>query len=170
MPCSVPSNSERCVALNVRRQVALVDREAMVLAGDQHAAGVQVLHRVVGAVVAELHLHGARAAGQAEQLVAQADAEGRDVRHDQLADGVDGVVAGRRIAGAVRQEHAVRLEREHFLGRGLRRHHGHAAAAVGEHAQDVVLDAVVVGDDVEALVRAHHRRSSGCHSEPSFHW
>src|SRR5207245_3767274 len=29
-----------------------------------------------------------------------------------------------------------------------RRHHGHAAAALGEEAQDVVLDAVVVGDDV----------------------
>jgi hypothetical protein len=34
--------------------------------------------------------------------------------------------------------------------RRLSRHHGDAAAAAGQHAQDVALDAEVVGDDVEA--------------------
>src|SRR5207342_668698 len=41
---------------HVRRQGALVDRESMVLAGDQHATTVQVDDRMVGAVVAEFHL------------------------------------------------------------------------------------------------------------------
>jgi hypothetical protein len=79
MPCRLPSNSEtwvtRTFAGNV---VAGIDGEAMVLAGDQHLAGVEVLHRMVGAVVAELHLHGLAAGSQAHQLVAEADAEHRD--------------------------------------------------------------------------------------------
>src|SRR5690606_12098994 len=76
---------------HVRRQRRLVDGEAVVLAGDHHPLAVQVLDRVVGAVVAELHLVGAGAGGQAEQLVAQADAEHRQLRRQDLADGGDGV-------------------------------------------------------------------------------
>jgi hypothetical protein len=68
----------------VGRQRGLVDREAVVLAGDADAAGVEVLHRVVGAVVAELHLEGACAGGECEDLVAQADAEGRQPGVDQF--------------------------------------------------------------------------------------
>src|SRR5215207_6543429 len=39
----------------------LVDGEAVVLARDGHASRIEVLHRVVGAVVPELHLEGLRA-------------------------------------------------------------------------------------------------------------
>ena len=85
-PCSEPSNSERWVARSVARQGRLVDREAMVLARDQHAAGVEFRHRVIGAVMAELHLHGLRAAREPEQLVAEADAEHRDVGRQESRD------------------------------------------------------------------------------------
>src|ERR1700752_4304627 len=54
------------------RERALIDREAVILAGDVDAARLELLHRVVGAVVAELHLHGARAGGESEELVAEA--------------------------------------------------------------------------------------------------
>src|SRR6267378_5992589 len=60
------------------RKRAGVDREAVVLAGDDDRPVVQVLHRVVGAVMPELHLHGLRARSEAHELVAQADAEGRN--------------------------------------------------------------------------------------------
>ena len=63
----------------VGRQRGLVDREAMVLAGDEHPARVEFQHRMVGAVMAEFHLHRLRAAREAEQLVAETDAEHRDV-------------------------------------------------------------------------------------------
>ena len=109
---------------------------------------------MVGAVVAELHLQGLRAAGQPQQLVAEADAEGGMPSSQQFADRLDRVVAGLGIARAVGQEHAVRLQRQHFLGRRLRRHHGQPAAALGQHAQDVALDAEVVGDDVELRRRS----------------
>ena len=54
-----------------------VDGEAVVLRGDLDAARLQVLDRVVHAVVAELELVGAAPERQAEDLVAEADAEER---------------------------------------------------------------------------------------------
>ena len=99
----------------VGRQRRLVHREAVVLAGDGDAAGVQVLHRVVGPVMAELHLEGPRTRGQRQDLVAQADAEGGDAGVDQLPGRPDGVVAGLGVTGAVGQEDAVWLQRQHLL-------------------------------------------------------
>ena len=66
------------------------------------------------------------------------------------SDRADRVVAGLGVARAVRQEDAVGLQREHRRRRRLRRDDGDAAAALGEQAQDVVLDAEIVGDDVKA--------------------
>ena len=62
------------------RQARLVNREAVILAGDQHRAVFNVLHRMVGAVMAKLHFDGGGATGQAQQLVPQANAEHRDIR------------------------------------------------------------------------------------------
>src|ERR1041385_3950346 len=60
-----------------------------------------------------------------------------------------GVVARLGVARAVGEEHAVGLHLQHVLGRRLRRDDRDASAAVGEHAQDVALDAVIESDDVE---------------------
>src|SRR6188474_2207716 len=61
---------ERAVrGAHVGRQRLLVHREAVVLARDEYLPGLQVLHRMVRAVVAELHLHGPGASGEAEELV-----------------------------------------------------------------------------------------------------
>ena len=63
-----------------RRQVVFGHGEAVILRGDFDAARFQVLHRLIGAAVAELELEGLGAAGQRQQLVPQADAE-----HGRLA-------------------------------------------------------------------------------------
>ncbi len=104
-------------------------------------------------MVAELHFHGASTAGQGQQLVAKADAEGRHARFQDFNNRGDGVIARCRVAGAIGEEHAVRAHRQHLYSGCLRRHHGDAAAAVGEQAQDVGLDTEVVGDDVIAAAR-----------------
>ena len=97
--------------------------------------------------------------GQRHDLVAEADAEGRDAALDQLARRGDRVVARLRVARAVGQEDAVGLERQHFgAPASAPARTVTLAAALGQHAQDVVLDAVVVGDDVEP------RRRSACRS------
>src|SRR5579862_2189964 len=112
-------------------QGRLIDREAVILAGDEHAPARELLHRVIGTVMAELHFDGTRAAGEAEQLMTQADAEDRYLALEQLAEGLDRVIARLGIAGTVREEHSVGIQREHFLSGERRRYHRHAAALIG---------------------------------------
>ena len=81
------------------------------------------------------------------------------------ADGGDGVVAGLRVARAVTQENTIRIHRKYLICRRLCRHHRHAAAVLGEDAQNVALDAEVVGDDVQAALRTRRlgrRRPRPC--------
>ena len=101
----------------------------MVLAGDLHLAGGQVLDRVVGAPVAQVHLAGAGTERPRQNLMTQADAEQRQAAFQQLLDHGHGIAAGRRwIAGAVGEEQAVRRMVENLLrGRG-RGHDGDTAA------------------------------------------
>ena len=100
-PCSEPSNSDRCVGAQRLRQGRFIDRESVVLRGNQHPARIDLHHRVVGAVMSELHLDGLRAACEAQKLVAEANAENRYVRLQEARDGRDRIIAGLRIAGTV---------------------------------------------------------------------
>ncbi len=54
-----PMRGAQCV-----RKFLLVYRKTVVLAGDHDFARRQVLHRVIGTVMTELHLHGLRTTGQ----------------------------------------------------------------------------------------------------------
>ncbi|MNT00812.1 hypothetical protein D3C72_1352560 [compost metagenome] len=125
----------------------------MVHRHDLDLARGQVLDRVVGAVVALIHLDGLGAQGDGQHLMAQADAQDRLAAGDQLLDFRHGVGAGRgRVARTVGQDHAVGIAGQDVLGRGRRRHHGDLHAGRGQGAQDVALHAVV--DD-------HHRLGAG---------
>ena len=129
----------------MRRQRSLVDRKAMVLAGDADATAIQVFDRMVGAVVAEFHFESLGTTGQCHDLMAQANAECRCTGIDQGAGCRDGVVARLRIARAVAQENTIGLQRERISRAGLRWHHRDFAATRAEHAQDVGFDAEVIG-------------------------
>ena len=48
------------------RQGGIIDAETVILRGDQHGAVIQVLHRMVGAVMAMPHLGGLHSGSQAE--------------------------------------------------------------------------------------------------------
>ena len=82
------------------------DRKAVVLAGDLDDAGGQVLHRVVGAMVAERQLVGGEPDRLAEQLVAEADPVHRALA-DERADRLHDVAEGGRVTRAVGQEDRV---------------------------------------------------------------
>src|SRR5213593_534457 len=126
-----------------------VHREAMVLRSDLDAPGEEVLHWMIGAMVAELELVGVAAEGQAENLVAEADAEERRLA-DEPAHRLHEIGHRFGIAGAVREEDPVRLPLEHGGGGSARGHHFHLAAERGELAQDIPLDPGVEGDHLEA--------------------
>ena len=88
----------------VARQGFVIHRETMVLTGDADAATVQVFHRVVGAMVAKFHLESSGAAGQGQDLMAQADAKGRQAGFEQSAHSFDGIAAGLGVARPIAQE------------------------------------------------------------------
>ena len=130
-----------------------LDREAVVHAGDLDQAVGQALDRVVRAAVALVHLGGLGADRQTQQLMAQADAEQRLAGVEQLADHRHRIFAGRRrIAGAVGQEDAVRVQRHHILVRSGGGDHRHLRARLNQVAEDVVLAAIIDRDDVWAIL------------------
>src|SRR5712691_4388272 len=83
-----------------------VDAEAVILSGHEHAAALALEHRVVRAAVAERQLRRREPRRTPEQLVAETDPEQRHAA-DELAD--DGALGLERlrVAGAVREQHAV---------------------------------------------------------------
>ena len=115
-------------------------REAVVLRGDLDPTGLEVLHRVVRAAVAEGQLEGLEPDRPAEQLVAEADAPDRHLA-DHAAHVLDDVVERRRVAGAVREEDRVRLAREQLLGGRRARMQLQVHAPLAQVAHDRVLDA-----------------------------
>src|SRR5262245_13241057 len=71
---AVGAVEQRHVGLGgVRRQGRAVDREAVVHRGDLDLAGAEVFDRMIGAVVALVHLQGLGADRDAEHLVAGTD-------------------------------------------------------------------------------------------------
>jgi len=76
-----------------------------------------------------------------------------DAKHwhsaEELLDVFDGVADRLGIAGAIRKEHAVGFEIEDVLGRRLRGDDPNVAVVVNEKAQDVLLNAEVVGGHAE---------------------
>ena len=153
---AVRAVEERDMGLDrIRRQARRIDREAVVHRDDLDLAGGLVLHRVVRAVMALLHLHGLTADGERHHLVSQTDAEGRDLLLKQFLDDRNGIFAGGgRVARAVGEEDAIGIERQDVLGGRGRGHDGDVAAGLGEQAQDVALHAVVDGDDLELVALA----------------
>ena len=93
--------------------------------------GLEVLDRVVGAAVAERQLERVEPDRAAEQLVAEADSDDAACLPTSLADGVDDVVEGGGVAGAVGEEDEVGLAGEHRLGAGRRT----AGASSGSRAR-----------------------------------
>ena len=100
----------------VQVQRIRIHREAVIVRRDLHLLGHVVQHRMIRAAVPELELVGLAAERQAENLMAQADAEDRFLA-DQFADLLRLELERLGIARPVREKHAVRLERQHVFGR-----------------------------------------------------
>ena len=106
---------------------------------------------MVDAAVAILELAGLCADGQAQKLVAQADAEDRDIAFQKLFQVSDNLNVFRGIPGAVGEHHAVKPAHD-LLGRGERRNGDDLAATLLQLALDIVLHAVVVQRDAVLLL------------------
>ena len=82
---------------------------AVVLGRDVATSGLQILHRMVAAAMAVLHLRGIAAGRQSRQLMPQTDREHRNAGMEQRADLVNDWHAVLGIARAIAEHDAVRL-------------------------------------------------------------
>ena len=134
-------------------QAVGIHGETVVHRGDLDFAGGQILDRVIGTVMALMHLGGLAAQGQAHELVTKADAEHGFAGFHELLNGRDGVSAGLgRIAGAVGEEDRIGIVGQDVVCRSSGGHDGDLGTLIGEAAQNVALGAVIDGDDVEFWV------------------
>ena len=126
--------------------------KSVVLRRDRDFAGFEVLDRLIAAAVAELQLEGLGAERVGNNLVTQANAEGR-VLLDQLLDRRVGVIDRSRITGAVGQEHAIRIEGLDLVRRCAGGEHVHVKTVVLQFAVDRELGTEVQRSDFVALDR-----------------
>src|SRR5581483_1896027 len=105
---------------------------------------------MVTAMVSEFQLEGFSPQRDSRQLVSKADTEDRLPSH-QAPNVVHRVGARLGISRAIRQEYSVGFQSEHIFGFGLCGDDRDLAALAAQLAQDVVLDAEVVGDYMKTL-------------------
>src|SRR6266487_5478640 len=86
---------------NAGGQRLRLDGKAMILRRDFHATGREVLDRLIGAAMAEFQLERFAPERLPKNLVAEANAENRNSRFDQITDRAHGVAQRRRVAGPV---------------------------------------------------------------------
>ncbi len=123
------------------------DGKAMILAGDFDLFGEAA--GLVEAPVTKFELEGFGSKGEAEDLVAHADAEDRGRQVEEFLNGFDALGDDGGIPRAVGEEDAVGVVAEDLVDRAVDGHDDDAAAMAGEAAQDVAFDAEVEGDDGE---------------------
>ena len=85
----------------IRAKAIHIHGESVVLGGDLHLAGNQILDRLVGATVSEFQFVGTPAQSQTQNLVAQTDAEDRQPAQ-QVFDGLDAIDDRFRVACVAR--------------------------------------------------------------------
>ena len=125
----------------------------MILGGNLDLAGQQIFNRMIAAAVAEFQLVGMQAVGQRDHLMAQTDAEDR-LFALKLTDQINDLRHVFRIARPVGQEDAVWIERHDRFIRSVVRHDCDVAAIAVQLADDVVFDAAVNRNDIEARIGA----------------
>ena len=82
-------------------------REPMVLGGDEYLTAAKIADGMITSPVAVGHLGGGATVSQADELMAETDAEGRETSVSQLADGGQCVAHRSRIAWAVGKEEPI---------------------------------------------------------------
>ena len=125
---------------------------------------------MVGAVVAKLHLHGFGACCKPQQLMTQADTKQRARSVSRMAlNGRDGIITGFRIARSIGQKHPVRR----FMRQRPRPQVWCAGTTVksdsprsDQHAQNVALHTVVIGNHVPWRNSATHNAAARCIPHP----
>src|SRR5204863_5915215 len=113
-----------------------IHRGPLALRSDRHPARAQIFHPLIAAAVAEFQFERLTANGKTEHLVSETNSEDRLFSH-QAAKRFMRVMEHGGIAWPVRKKDAVRIEREHFVSRGRRRHDRDAKTILAQPAEDI---------------------------------
>jgi hypothetical protein len=103
---------------------------------------------MVAAAVTQMHLDGASAKGEGEQLVPKANAKDRQPRAKQFANYRDREAGCGRIAGTIGKKYPIGPQCEDRSGRSAGRDDSDATAETSKTAQDIALSTVVHTDDM----------------------
>ena len=114
-------------------EAVCVNCEAMVLAGDLNFAGVEILHGLIAATMAELEFVRLSSQRQAQQLMSQANAEDGQLTA-QLFERIDRGCNSGWVARAIGNKQAIGLVVEDGFWGGVVWDDGHVAAALDEVA------------------------------------
>src|SRR4051812_35805333 len=125
-----------------------INGKTMVLRCNRYFSALKILHRLVGATVAELQFERRTAESESKHLVTKTDAKDRPFA-DQTSHGGMGVRQRGRVAWSIGQKYSVRIKSKDFVRRGSCRNDSNPEAFLAKQPQDVALDAVIVGDNVE---------------------
>src|SRR5437660_11599414 len=117
--------------------------------GDLDLARVQLLHRMIAAVVSKLEFESFAAERDSGQLMSETDAEDGLASHE-AADFVHCVGARFGIARAVRQKDAVGFERKNVFRWSLRRDDCDPAALAAQLTQNVLLNPEIISHYMKA--------------------
>src|SRR6202041_2847368 len=110
---------------------------------DLDLAALQLLHRMISAMVSKLQLESFSAERNADELMSEADAKDRHSSH-QPPNAVHGIRARLGIARTIRQKHSIGLQGHHTFRQRLRRDYCHPAALTAQLPQNILLNPKVV--------------------------
>src|ERR1700678_114911 len=107
----------------------------MVMRGDLNLAVLQLLHRMIPAMVSKLQLEGFPAQRDAGELMSQTNAKDWHSSHEP-PNAVHCISTRFWISRTIRQKYAIGLQRHHIFRQSLRRNHRHSAALPSQLAQN----------------------------------
>src|SRR5271156_5113240 len=121
----------------------------MVVRRDLDLSTLQLLHRMIPAMMSKLQLEGLPTERNADKLMSQTNTKDRHSSH-QPPNAVHGIRTRLRVAWTIRQKNSVRLQSHHIFRQSLRRNHRHPATFTAQLPQNVLLNPEVVRHHMKA--------------------
>src|SRR6266516_6517295 len=118
----------------------------MILRCDGHFPRSQIFDWLIAAAMPEFKFEGPPAKSKTEHLMTKTNSEDRFEAH-QIADRLVRIRQRFRISGAVGKKNAIRVECEHFFGRGCGRDNADAESALPERSQNVAFHSIIEGNN-----------------------
>src|SRR5262245_57646960 len=142
-----------------------INSETVIFGGNEDPFCLQVADWLITTVMPKFQFHGLRTTRQGEDLMPETNAHDR-LQTQTFFDLLDNIGQSGGVAWPIREKHPVWLQlKNSFDGCGSR-YDGHPTPPVSEAAQDIALDAVIIGYDCRCdscrRLRLYQGRGPAC--------